>query len=416
MNRRRFLKYAGAGLAAVGVSVAGYLYAPSLEKYEVTKPALTTTTEALTTTLLPTSTTVSKGEWWKNEKVATASLDYWTLDGKKYAHDTGIEVIDWLACGAMTFTPAMIWRQGVKEIVDDVHSAGLMTRADENLMGTQYGDFVIAPDGLIYPSSQAAGEKIRYPLKALYQSEYWNKYFDEKWKNPDGSMMEDPIEGGCARNLQNEIVEFPDWSFSLMSIHNPYYLDYVNKCLEMDVNIGFDGVNLDNINCTAFGYWQGGDFSPWAEYKFKEYLSKTYSEKQLIAIGVRNPDQFSLRKYLLDHGYYTNVRVDDPVVRSWSRFEHETFDDFIRAIYDHAKAYARSKGNDWFAISGNIYNLRGYPSPFTVLGGKNFDVIWLEENDQFVPPARISLVTRQGWALSKSKKPVWQHLCAETRN
>jgi hypothetical protein len=417
VDRRRFLKYACAGLAAAGVGVVGYYYAPSLyEEYLKTKPALTTTTTALTATPPPTSTTatVSKGEWWKYAKVATASLDYWTLEGKKYAHDAGIEVIDWLACGAMTFTPAMIWRQGVKEIVDDVHSAGLMTRSGENLMGTQYGDFVIAPNGLIYPNGQAGGERIRYPLKALYQSQYWSNYFGEKWRNPDGSNMQDPIEGGCARNLQNQVIEFPDWSFSLMSIHNPYYLDYVNKCLEMDVDVGFDGVNLDNINCTAFGFWQGGDFSPWAEHRFREYLSKTYSQKQLSAMGVRNLDQFSLRKYLLNRGYFNNVNMDDPIVKSWSRFEHEAFDAFIRAIYDHAKTYAQSKGNYWFAISGNIYNLRGWPSPFTVLGAKSFDVIWLEENDQFVPPARISLVTKQGWALSKSRKPVWQHLCAET--
>lgn len=417
VDRRRFLKYACAGLAAAGVGVLGYYYAPSLyEDYLKTKPALTTTTTALTATPPPTSTTatVPKGEWWKTAKVATASLDYWTLDGKKYAHDAGIEVIDWLGCGAMTFTPAMVWRQGLKAIVEDVHSAGLMTRAMENLAGAQYGDFVIAQDGLIYPSSQATGERFRYPLTALYQSQYWSNYFREKWRNPDGSEMEDPIQGGCARNLQNDIVEFPDWSFSLMSIHNPYYLDYVKKCLEIDVNIGFDGVNLDNILCTAFGFWLGGDFSPWAEHRFREYLSKTYSEKQLSAMEVHSLDQFSLREYLVNRGYFNNLRIDDPIVKSWSRFEHEAYDGFLRAVYDHVKAYAQSKGNDWFAVSGNIGNLRLWPSPFYVIGGKSFDIIWLEESGQFVPPARISLVTRQGWALSKSKKPVWQHLCAET--
>lgn len=419
VDRRKFLKYIGAGLVAATAAGAGYYFygkpgRPPSKTITIPKGWETATTWLKKTSLARTTATLPREEWWKKAKVATASLDYWTLDGNKYAHDAGIEVIDWLGAGAIDSTPAMVWRQGLKAIVDDVHSLGLMTTAYENLMGTLYGDFVLARDGLIYPSSQAAGERYRYPLRALYQSQYWSNYFGEKWRTPDGTIMEDPIEDGCAKNLQNEIIEFPDWGFALVSIHNPYYLEYAKKCLEIDVNIGFDGVNLDNINCTAFGFWHGGDFSPWAEHKFREYLSKTYSNKQLSAMGVRDLDEFSLRKYLLNRGYSDNVRTDDPIVKSWSRFEYEAFDDFLSAVCDHVKAYARSKGNDWFAVSGNIYNLRGYPSPFTILGTKSFDVIWLEDGGQFVPPGRISLVTRQGWALSKSQKPVWQHICAET--
>jgi hypothetical protein len=99
------LKYTGAGLAAVGVGVAGYFYVPSLyENYRVTKPALTTTTQALTTTLLPTSTTatVSKRGWWKNAKVATASLDYWAREGKLYAYD--LETRRQRNCGRCSFS------------------------------------------------------------------------------------------------------------------------------------------------------------------------------------------------------------------------------------------------------------------------------------------------------------------------
>jgi len=419
-DRRKFLKYIGAGVVAATAAGAGYYFygkpaRPPSETITIPKGWETATTWLKKTSLAGTTATLPRGDWWKNAKVATASVDYWNPEGKQFVEDAGIEVIDWLGCGAMDFTPAMIWREGLDGLVDMAHSMGVMARSYENLMGTkrEAGSYVLGADGHIYPPSAYGGESLGYPLKILYQSDYWFRYFDEKWRNPDGSTMEDPIEGGCARNLDNQIVDFPMWGFSLMSIHNPYYLEYVKKCLEIDVNIGFDGINLDNINCTAFGFWNGGDFSPWAEHKFKEYLSNTHSEKQLSTMGVRDLDEFNLREYLSNRGYFNNVHIDDPIVKIWSRFECVAFNEFLQAVCEHAKNYAKSRGRDWFAVSGNVYNLRGWPSPFTILGTNHFDIVWLEENGYWIPPGRISLVTKQGLAFSGSRKPVWQLVSSE---
>lgn len=425
-DRRKFLKYIGAGLVAAAAGGAGYYLYGRQPTYSTTttqtvtipKGWETATTWLKKTSLAGTTATLPRREWWKNTKVATASVDYWSPEGRQYVEDAGIEAIDWLGGHVIGGTPARAYLKYEKTLIDEIHSKGLMTRAHEVPFQTYCGDFLFTANGEIYTpgfDSGIVGERIRYPLRGLYQSPYWSRYFGEKWRNPDGSIMEDPIEGGCARSLSHEIVQFPDWGLTLISIHNPYYLGYVKKCLEIDVDMGFDGVNLDNINCAPFGFWLGGDFSPWGEYRFKEHLSKTYSEKELLSVGIRDLDKFVLRKYLLDMGYNNvNVDINDPLMKSWSRFEYRAFGEFLSAICEHLRSYARSKGRDWFAVSGNIFNLRGYDSPLSVLGTNYFDIIWLEETGEFVPPARISLVTRQGWAFSKFRKPVWQHLCAAT--
>jgi len=413
VDRRRFLKYIGAGFAAVGAGVAGYHSAFLYENYWKAKRSLTTTTRALTTMLLPTSTTtiLPKGEWWKNAKVLAANVDYWNPEGKRYVEDARIEAVDYGPGNIVATTPAWGYLKYHRAIVDEAHSKGVMFRAYEAPFLTSHGDYVFA-NGEIYPPSEktVAGEKVRYPLRALYQSDYWFRYFAEKWTNPDGSVMADPIEGGAARNLKYEILDDPTWDVTVMSIHNPHYLDYVKKCLQLDIDAGLDGLSLDFMNAPAFAWWLGGDFSPWAEHHFKQYLSESYSEARLSAMGIRDLGKFSLRKYVLDRGYLNNVAIDDPIIKSWSRFEYTAFDEFVRAICENAKVYSASEGNDWFPISGNIYNLRA-GNPFTIMATNHFDIIWTEECEHITPPYRTSLLVRQGWALSRSYKPVWQHVC-----
>lgn len=416
MNRRRFLKYAGAGLAAVGVGVSGYLYAPSLyESYWVTKPGLTTTNQTLTTTTqalattsaTSTAATVPQGEWWKNARVLAASVDFWNAEGKQFVADARIEAIDYGPGNLVATTPAWGYLKYHKSIVDEAHMFNVMFRAYEAPFLASYGNYIFA-NGKIYPSTEStvAGETVRYPLRALYQSDYWYRYFAEKWTNPDGSVMVDPIEGGAARTLKYEILYDPTWGVTIMSIHNPLYLDYVKKCLQLDIDAGMDGLSLDFMNAPAFAWWLGGDFSLWAEQRFKQYLSEHYSEAQLSTRGIRDLSKFSLRAYVLGKGY----AIDNPVIQSWSKFEYSTFDEFVRSICDYAKAYSKSKGKEPFPISGNIYNLRA-GNPFTIMATNHFDLIWTEECEHITPPYRTSLIVRQGWALSRSHKPVWQHVC-----
>jgi hypothetical protein len=413
VDRRKFLKYIGAGLVVATAAGAGYYFygkpgRPPSEAITIPKGWETASTY-LTSSLARTTTTLPKGEWWKNAKVLAANVDYWNPVGKRYVEDARIEAIDYELGNLVVLTPAWGYQEYDRVTLGDLHYRGVMTRAYEAPFLTSYGDYVFA-NGEIYPSSGNIGEKVRYPLRAFYQSDYWYRYFAEKWTNPDGSVMADPIEGGAARNLKYEILDDPTWNVTVMSIHNPHYLDYVKKCLQIDIDAGFDGLSLDFMNAPAFAWWLGGDFSPWAEHHFKQYLSKSYSEAQLSAMEVRNLDKFSLRKYVLDKGYVNNVTIDDPIIKSWSKFEYTAFDEFVRAICEYARVYSRSKGKDWFPISGNIYNLRA-GNPFTIMATNHFDIIWVEECEHITPPYRTSLLVRQGWALSRSYKPVWQHVC-----
>lgn len=353
------------------------------------------------------SMSLSKGEWWKNAKVLAASVDFWNAEGKQYVEDARIEAIDYGPGNLVATTPAWGYLKYHKSIVDEAHVKGVMFRAYESPFLASHGSYIFA-NGEIYPPTEStvAGETVRYPLRALYQSDYWYRYFAEKWTNPDGSVMADPIEGGAARTLKNQILEDPTWGVTIMSIHNPHYLDYVKKCIQLDIDAGMDGISLDFMNAPAFAWWLGGDFSPWAEQHFRQYLSEHYSKAQLSTMGIRDLDKFSLRAYVLDKGY----AIDNPIIKSWSKFEYSTFDEFVRSICEYAKVYSKSRGEDSFPISGNVYNLRA-GNPFTIMATNYFDIVWTEECEHITPPYRTSLIVRQGWALSKSHKPVWQHVC-----
>lgn len=350
-------------------------------------------------------------------------MNYWTPAGKQLVEDTGIEVIDRDDGNLLNMTPAWVGWGGSRKYwqsdIDEAHSKGLAITAYEGLFYTSWGDFIFK-DGEIYTRpdyenifGKSDGQPAEYPLKALYQSPYWGTYFPDKWRNPDGSVMVDPIEGGCARNVQNSVIGSPDWGMAYMSIHNPHYLDFIKKCLEIDVDIGFDGIQIDCVEATPFALWQGGDFSPWAEQKFKEYLAHTYTPEELSRMGVEEIREFSLRAYVLNRDYRNRVNVDDLVVRAWSNFEYEAYHRFLSAIYNHVKSYSQAKGRNDFSVTGNKCPV---DSPFAIISNKYSDVTWFEYGgDLFsiLPPMRLTLLVRQAWALSRSK-PVWQNFIAGT--
>lgn len=219
--------------------------------------ATSTATSSLKSSVLVTTST-GPVEWWKSAKVVTAQVDYWTPAGKQFLENARIEVIDRQAGGLLNLTPAVGFRRAWEGEVEEARSKGLAVTAYEGLFYTFCGDSVFK-DGDIYRKldyenvfGKYEGQVVKYPLRALYQSPYWSDYFPEKWRNPDGSVMVDPIEGGCARTLQNKLIEWIDWGMTFLSIHNPHYLDYVKKCFEIDVDTGFDGIQIDCMDGTAF--------------------------------------------------------------------------------------------------------------------------------------------------------------------
>jgi len=427
VNRRSFLKYVGTGLVAVTVTGAGYLLYtkrpgfPSNGRMTIPKgwesasSYLTSTATSSLVSSTVVTTSVPQAEWWKNAKVVTACVDYWSPTGRQYVEDASIEVIDRYGGNLLNMTPALGWRKYWKSDIDEIHSKGLAVTAYEGLFYTCKGDFILK-DGEIYKKidyenvfGEADGQVVEYPLKALYESPYWDLYFPNRWRNPDGSVMADPIEDGCAKTIQNKLAGWPEpWGMISMSIHNPHYLDYVKKCLEMDVDAGFDGVQIDCVDGTSFALWQGGDFSAWAEHRLKEYLSDAYTREELSRMGIKNIQEFSLRRYILGKGYRNRINVDDPVMRAWSNFEFETYDRFVSAVYNHVKSYSEAKGRSDFAVTGNKCPI---DSPFAIISNRYSDVTWFEHVG--IPDIRLTLLVRQAWALSHSK-PVWLHFVGET--
>jgi len=115
------------------------------------------------------------------------------------------------------------------------------------------------------------------------------------WVDPYENMVTNPLEGGGGRMLDGSLI--PKDIHWVMSINNPYWLEFQARSAKRFLELGMDAVDIDNICVTPFS--QGGDFSIWSAYYFREYLNDRYSHEELRNLGIHNITSFDIREYIL---------------------------------------------------------------------------------------------------------------------
>jgi hypothetical protein len=273
-------------------------------------------------------------------------------------------------------------------------------------------------------------------LHPIHASEDWNfadNYYkrlpqEEKWRDLAGNIIEDPYEGGGAKDIYGNVLRKGDGRRIVMSLGNPYWLNYHLEAAKYDIDAGINAIDMDTMHATPFR--QGGDFSEWGVHGFNQYLKDRFTGTELRQkMDINDISLFDIKQYITD-GYIQYAEhiiksdpniyffimppwlkpIEDPLLREFIKYNYHVLIDFHTKLSLDVKEYSSEKGMV-IPYFGNLFI--GSPSEIlstsndSILLSRFADIIQLE-TALVVPPKERAIITYKiGWAMSERKKPIW---------
>lgn len=218
-----------------------------------------------------------------------------------------------------------------------------------------------------------------YGLREFSQDKYWEvfgkkfaDYFPDGLVNSDGEQVTDLFEECTTRDMYGnpcratwvEVSKLPQ-QCHLTCRNNPVWRQYMKKAVEIMIDNGARGIQLDETETPITSLKYGGCFCKDCMKQFNEYLKEMKSldrlPKELDGIDL---DRFNYAQYLKDKGvnYPERALAETPLFDLywdfWIRSNNKNFKDVTQFI----REYAASKGIK-VRISANIFNLYLYNYP-----------------------------------------------------
>jgi len=176
-----------------------------------------------------------------------------------------------------------------------------------------------------------------------------------------------------------------------------------------------DSLNHDNI-IHGIGH-PFGQWDPYANRFFQEYLEENFSPEQLSDWGVQSVEDLNMRghlKRLRDQGLSNEEIVDDPVIKEYVRFHYVELTRRLINIINQAKLVAVKEGHAVPAWYGNLSGMAKSRSMGLTLS-QFVDVVAIEHGAYGQPSHRggdsmdayNTLIYKSGDAAGSYAKPVW---------
>lgn len=215
-----------------------------------------------------------------------------------------------------------------------------------------------------------------YGLREFTQNRHWEvfgkkfeDYFPEGLTNSDGEAVTDLFEECVTRDRHGDaccatwvMVPHLPQICHLMCRNNPVWRQYMKKAVEIMIDNGARGIQLDETETPITSLRYGGCFCKDCMKQFREYLKEMKKRGSLPE--ELDLDTFDYAAYLNGMGFdYPNRPLKDTPLFDlywdfWIRSNNENFKD----VTNHIREYARSK-NVKVRISANIFNLYLYNYP-----------------------------------------------------
>ena len=235
--------------------------------------------------------------------------------------------------------PAVINEQG--------HIVRMNQRAEEKEDHGWYGLREFSGDA--YPDAFPTGLKDYYP---------------DGIRDEDGNPVTDLWEECCTRDrfgnpIHAQWVEVKGHQETCyqMCRNNPVWREYLKKIMEIQIDAGVPGIQLDECELPMTSISSGGCFCKSCMKQFTAFLKERKAAGKLGAEwdGI-DLDSFHYGEYLKAHG--CTYPEGAPFYRDYWEFQVLQVRRYFGELADHARRYAQDRYGRKLEISGNFYNMQ----------------------------------------------------------
>ncbi len=190
-------------------------------------------------------------------------------------------------------------------------------------------------------------------------------YFPDGLYNSDGEAVTNLWEECCARDFNGipchaEWVEVKNHEHIAYSMcrNNPVWREYLKKIIEIQINAGVAGVQLDECELPMTSIRYGGCFCKDCVKQFNAYLKELEAKGKLPEElkGV-NLDSFNYGEYLKSKNVdYPGNIAELPLYKYYWEFQLRAIKKYFKELADFAREYGRTKGRE-VLVSGNFFDI-----------------------------------------------------------
>ncbi len=195
-------------------------------------------------------------------------------------------------------------------------------------------------------------------------------YYPQGIFNSDGEKVTDLQEEVAARTFRGEPVhaqwvEVVGHSKTCYQTcrNNPVWREYLKKIMELQIDAGVAGIQLDEAELPITSMGAGGCFCKDCRKQFRAYLQKRKAAGSLSPVYEHiDLESFDYQEYILEKGYASPE--ESPMFRDYYEFQMRAVKKHFTELADHAREYARRTQNKEILVSGNFFNCMPVYYPF----------------------------------------------------
>jgi hypothetical protein len=212
-----------------------------------------------------------------------------------------------------------------------------------------------------------------YGLREFTSDKHWKvfgkrfaDYFPDGLYNSEGERIEDLWEECCARTYRGEPVH-ADWVevnshaqvCYQMCRNNPVWREYLKKIIEIQIDAGVHGIQLDESELPMTSMYAGGCFCKDCMKGFREYLKGLKAGNKLCdAMTGLDLDSFDYGTYIIQNNLeYPRSYSDVPLFKYYWDYQLRQIKRYFGEIVEFAKEYSRKTRGMEIPVSGNFFNV-----------------------------------------------------------
>ncbi|MCR5119730.1 MAG: beta-galactosidase [Lachnospiraceae bacterium] len=327
--------------------------------------------------------------WYKHEHCYHPSLPMRSLQMLKDLEDYHGTVLCWAGMGGGSISLPYLWHEAFDPVDPRMQVYGFMNDsefvAECNRRGIKLFGIVFEVQGWEYPAVfDDNGKLIKmnrraedsenadwYGLREFSSDKHkeafstsLKDYYPEGIKDEDGNIVNDLWEECCIRDrfgnpVHAQWVEVKDHKESCyqMCRNNPVWRSYLKKIMEIQIDAGVPGIQLDECELPMTAISSGGCFCKSCMKQFTAYIKEKKNENKLGAEWDNvDLDNFDYGKYLIANN--CSYPENAPFFRDYWEFQVWQVRKYFSELADHARAYAKEKYGREIQVSGNFYNMQ----------------------------------------------------------